>query len=128
MTAGSDETVARELLTEARALARRPGHDIRGLWPRASALLARQSLEVALRTYWSSVARGTEEASLRAQLLCLEAYLPASVAHQAYHAWTALSRASHHHAYELAPTHEELAGWFDSVQALIEHTERAWRQ
>ena len=52
----TDDTVARELLTEATRLVERPGAGTLGLWPRASALLARQALEVALRTYWSYVA------------------------------------------------------------------------
>jgi hypothetical protein len=123
-----DDTVARELLTEARRLVARPAADMLGLWPRASALLARQSLEVALKTYWSYVAPGTEEASMRAQLLCLEGYLPAAAARQAHLVWTALSRASHHHVYELQPTREELLVWFDSVSDVVDQTERTWRK
>ena len=128
MTLSDDDTVAGELLNAARTLANKSGGDTRGLWPRASALLARQSLEIALKTYWSAVAPGTEEASMRAQLLCLEGYLPATVARQAYQVWTALSRASHHHVYELAPTREELLAWFDSVGGIVEQTERVWRK
>ena len=66
-----DATVARELLTAARSLVDRPAGDTRGLWPRAAVFLARQSLEVALKTYWSAKAAGVEESSMRAQLLCL---------------------------------------------------------
>ena len=89
MTSGvqDEDTVARELLRAARTLVNRSGTDTRGLWPRASALLARQ-------------------------------------AHQS---WTALSRASHDHAYELPPTREELLAWFEGVQGVVEQTERAWR-
>ncbi len=123
-----EATVAQELLKAARVLVNRSGADTKGLWPRASALLARQSLEVALKTYWSAVAPGTEQASMRAQLLCLQRYLSPAVARQAHQSWTALSRASHHHAYELAPTREELLGWLEGVGALIEQTERAWRR
>jgi hypothetical protein len=128
MNRPDDETVAGELLSAARTVAKQSGGDTRGLWPRASALLARQSLEVALKTYWSAVAPGTEKVSMRAQLLCLEGYLPPAIARQAHQAWTALSRASHHHAYELPPTREELLVWFDSVNGVVEHTERAWRK
>jgi hypothetical protein len=120
------DTVARGLLGAARALAGRPNRETQGLWPRASALLARQALEVALKTYWSYVAPGTEEASMRAQLLCLEGYLPGAIAREAHQAWTALSRASHHHSYELAPTREELLAWCSSVDAVVDATERAW--
>jgi hypothetical protein len=126
--AAGEETVARELLAQARHLVDQPGAGTRGLWPRAAALLARQSLEVSLRTYWSVVAPGTEEASMRAQLLCLEGYMPAAAARQAHLVWTALSRASHHHVYELAPTRDELVSWFQAVGAVVEQTERAWRK
>ena len=128
MTELSDDTVARELLSEARRLVERPGAGTLGLWPRASALLARQSLEVALKTYWSAVAPGTEEASMRAQLLCLEGYLSSAAARQAHLVWAALSRASHHHAYELQPTREELLAWFQAVGEVVSVTERAWRK
>jgi len=121
-------SVARDLLEAARTLLNTKAADTPGLWPRASALLARQSLEVALKTYWTAVAPGTEKASTRAQLLCLERYLSPAVARQGYQSWTALSRASHHHAYELPPTRDELLGWLEGVGALIDHTERAWRR
>jgi hypothetical protein len=115
---------------------KRPDAATAGVWPRAAALLARQSLEVALKTYWSAKSGGTEEASMRAQLLCLEAMLGAgdaagggsgNTARRAHAAWGALSRACHHHAYELAPTSEELLAWCEDVQAVIERTEREWR-
>ena len=99
-----------------------------GVWPRAAALLARQALEVALKTYWSAKASGTEDTSMRAQLLCLEATLGGDeVARRAHGAWGALSRACHYHAYELAPTSEELRGWCEDVEVVIERTEREWR-
>jgi len=99
-----------------------------GVWPRAAALLVRQALEVALKTYWSARARGLEEAPMRAQLLCLEGTLnDAGVARRAHAAWGALSRASHYHAYELAPTREELLAWCDDVAVVIDRTEREWR-
>ena len=128
MRSTGEDTVARELLAEATRLVERPGAGTLGLWPRASALLARQSLEVALRTYWSYVAPGAEDASMRAQLLCLEGYVQPTVARQAHLVWTALSRASHHHVYELPPTRDELVSWFQTVSDVVEQTERAWRK
>ena len=121
-----EQGVARELLDAAQALSRRASAETRGLWPRASALLARQALEVALKTWWSARAPGAEQASMRAQLLCLERDLPADVARDAHQAWTALSRACHHHAYELPPTAEELAGWQAAVNRVLVATERTW--
>ena len=57
---------------------------------------------------------------MRAQLICLRTYLgDADLAARAGHAWSALSRACHHHAYELAPTATELRAWFSVVDELI---------
>ena len=123
----SEETVARELLASGRSMIERPAGTISGVWPRAAALLIRQALEVALKTYWSAKAGGTEEVSMRAQLLCLEATLgDEQAARRAHGAWSALSRACHYHAYELAPTREELLGWCEDVAIVIDRTEREW--
>ena len=123
-----DVTVARELLASARSMIERPAQTTAGVWPRAAALLARQALEVALKTYWSAKSSGTEDVSMRAQLLCLEAMLgDDDVARRAHAAWGALSRACHYHAYELAPTGGELLAWCEDVQVVIERTEREWR-
>lgn len=125
---GAEETVAREILASAKQLIDRSSSDTRGLWPRAAVLLQRQALEVALKTYWSAKARGVEECSTRAQLLCLGSYLRNEpVARRAHLAWTALSRAAHFHPYELPPTREELLGWHDTVLQLLETTEESWR-
>ena len=122
------ETIARDILASARNLLDRASAETSGLWPRAVVLLHRQALEVALKTYWSYKAPGTEECSMRAQLLCLERYLPdPSVARRAHHAWTALSRAAHFHPYELSPTQEELRAWHEVVARTLDATEEAWR-
>ena len=129
MTSVVADTFARQLLESARALADRPAAETLGRWPRAAVLLARQSLEVAIRTYWSKIAPGVEEAPMRAQLLCLGAWLSdEDLARRAHQVWGVLSHASHHHPYELTPTREELVGWCDTVQDVIEGTERAWRR
>jgi hypothetical protein len=124
---GSEDTVARDLLAAARALVDRPSKDTSGMWPRAAVFLARQALEVALKTYWSAKAPGVENCPTRAQLLCLGGYLDGSLAQRGNLVWAALSRASHHHPYDLPPTHEELVGWCDTVLEIVERTERAWR-
>ena len=119
-----DSTVARELLSAAQSLADRPADGTRGLWPRAAVLLARQSLEVALKTYWSAKAPGIEESSMRAQLLCLRTWVSNEpLARRAYHAWSALSHASHHHPYEFTPTREELVAWLENILEVVEVTE-----
>lgn len=126
---GEEDTVARELLGSARSLLERASDDTQGLWPRAAVLLARQSLEVALKTYWSAMAPGLEECSTRAQLLCLGTYAGNDpLAGRAYQVWAALSRAAHFHPYELPPTRDELLLWFDTVNDVLEGTERAWNR
>jgi hypothetical protein len=124
----TEDTVARELLALARGLTSRASVHTNGLWPRAAVLLTRQSLEVALKTYWSAKARGAEECTTRAQLLCLGVYVgDEDLGRRAGQVWAALSRASHVHPYELAPTCDELSVWIDTVEDVVEKTERAWR-
>ncbi|MBA3885552.1 MAG: hypothetical protein H0X67_07440 [Acidobacteria bacterium] len=124
----ADDTVARELLAESRRMLGRASSGTSGLWPRAAVLLARQSLEVALKTYWSAKAPGVEECSTRAQFLCLGMYVADEpLARRGALVWTALSRAAHFHPYELPPTHQELSGWCDTVGELLDVTERGWR-
>jgi hypothetical protein len=124
----TEGTVARELLAHGRSMVDCDSAGTRGVWPRAAALLARQALEVAVKTYWSAKAQGLEKTSMRAQLLCLQGTLnDAEVGRRAHAAWSALSRAVHYHAYELAPTREELLAWCDDVDAVIDRTEREWR-
>ena len=124
----TEETVARELLASARSLvdARIGGH------PRAVAArrgaAGRQALEVALKTYWSAKAAGPRSVR-RARSSCASAptWRRRALARRAHQVWSALSRASHHHPYELTPTHEELVAWCETVHEVVEMTERAWR-
>ena len=92
-----------------------------GLWPRASALLVRQALEESLTGYWVVKGIALERCSTRAQLICLREYLrEGDLASRVAHAWAALSRACHHHAYELPPTVEEIKRWMEPVRELHE--------
>ena len=113
----SDDSV--ELVREARNLLLYSDPATAGLWPRAASLLARQDLEGGLRRFWLEHAPGVENCSTHAQLLCLPNYLDPEVARKAEHAWVALSRASHHHPYELAPTEAELRAWIDDVEDVL---------
>lgn len=90
-----------------------------GAWPRASAFLARQALESVLDEYWRERWPGVERASRATQLLCLRYLLDPALAADASLAWHALSRACHHHAYELAPVSEELDVWIRQVDGVI---------
>jgi hypothetical protein len=112
------------LLAAARDLLQRPDPATAGIWPRASALLVRQALESALDDLWRRRAPGLEQCSMRAQLLCLAAYLNGhdhddDLAQRVSYAWTGLSRACHQHVYELSPTASELASWVDTVERLV---------
>ncbi len=90
-----------------------------GLWPRASALLVRQALEETLAGYWIVKGIALERCSTRAQLICLREYLrEGDLAARVAHAWSALSRACHHHPYELPPTADEIKNWMEPVRQL----------
>lgn len=109
-----------ELLSLSRGLLSRSDPEMAGLWPRASALLARQALESALDSYWSARSLALAPCSTHAQLICLGEYLgDEELAARVRLAWSALSDACHHHAYELAPTAAELAGLLDVVEAFV---------
>jgi hypothetical protein len=91
------------------------------VWPRTSALLARQALEQAVDSRWAALpeTRGLERAKMRSQLLCLPSYLDQALAHQIAYTWAALSNACHYHPYELAPTSAELSSWIYDVSRLV---------
>lgn len=66
-----------DVVTAARHLMERTDPATVGLWPRATALLARQALEGALDDFWKVRAPGLEQCSMKAQLLCLPHFLQA---------------------------------------------------
>ena len=117
----SDDGDNRQLLAMAEGLLRRADPTTAGLWPRASALLALQALEASVLRLWQRRALDLEGCSMRTQLICLRSYLEdAKLAARTGHAWSALSRACHHHAYELGPTAGELQSWFSVVRELVQ--------
>jgi hypothetical protein len=78
-------------------------------------------LEATVDRLWERRALDLEGCPMRVQLICLRTYLgDADLAARAGHAWSALQRACHHHAYELAPTATELRGWLSVVEELLE--------
>lgn len=94
---------------------------IRGRWPRAVALLARQALEEGVREYWAQRVPGMADVRMRAQLLCLADYVAdPTIAGRAMHAWAALSEACHHRAYDLPPTAGELEVLVADVGEVVE--------
>ena len=94
-------------------------------WPRVAAVLARHAIEEALRQYWALREPGVERCTWHAQLLCLTVYLSdRDLARETAAAWSDLSRACHHHPYELAPTANELRGLLDVVHRFAAEVSR----
>jgi hypothetical protein len=101
-----------ELIAVARQLVARTDAKTAGVWPRAAALLGRQAFESALDEWWRAKGIPLDVCTTHAQLLCLSTYLrDDDTAAQLGYAWSALTRACHHHPYELSPATGELEGW-----------------
>ncbi|WP_349876355.1 hypothetical protein ABIH81_19620 [Micromonospora sp. HUAS YX12] len=108
-----------QLLDEAFTLLNSPSRSMRRCWQRGCACLTRLALEQGLRIYWDRIAPSVTRCPMRHQLLALPAFTDASTALLARTAWHGLSRAMHHHVYELAPTVAELQGWHRDVTRLL---------
>ena len=107
------------VLQLARDLLKRADPSTAGLWPRAAALLTRQALEESVDAYWRARQLPLDSLSTQAQLVCLRMMTMTAdktLAARLHEAWGALSRACHHHPYELAPTAAELAAWIAVVE------------
>ena len=116
---GTEVTVSDDLLEQVWTLVRYSDPSTAGVWPRATALLARQALESGLDDLWHRRAPSLTDCSLKAQLLCLRSYIDSNTAERAAHTWVVLSRACHHHPYELSPTADELVSWVEDTQSVI---------
>ena len=83
-----------------------------GVWPRASALLARHALEQLLEDFWSPIAPSlVATRNVRAQLIALRGYQPVrDAASPVSAAYAGLCRGCHHHPYELPPSRRSDAG------------------
>jgi hypothetical protein len=109
-----------DLLAMARQLLARASPETAGLWPRSAALLGRQALERAVDDYWTARQIPLASVPTLQQLICLREYhSDAELAGRVHHAWNALSRACHHHPYDLPPSASELQGWLEIVDAWL---------
>ena len=91
-------------------------------------MLGRQAIEGALRDFWCWREPGLERCNSHAQLLCLVAYLSnRELARETAATWSALSRACHHHPYELSATADELRGWLTTARTFAEEVRRQVR-
>lgn len=94
------------------------GTALPGVWPRCAAWLIRLALEKELDALWARHSPQLIDCSRRSQLLALGVVADAQTQHHATELWNTLSRAAHHHHYELAPTAAELRGWLDGAALL----------
>jgi len=109
-----------ELLAAAELVMDRPDFGFHGAWPRAVALLGRQALEGALDEYWERWLPQMQTANRRTQTACLDLFVrDPDLSDGVKVAWASLSRACHHHAYELSPTAAELEMWLAKVEGLV---------
>ena len=113
-----------QFLDQAATLLERPRPSLRRCWQRGCACLTRLALEQGLCRYWEREAPTVARSPMRHQLLALPAFVDEATALLARTAWHGLSRAMHHHAYELAPTHAELDSWHRDVAALLDRLAR----
>ena len=91
-----------------------------GTWPHAAAVLIRQSLESTLNGFWITKAPGMQDTNWRDRWQCLPAYLgERPQARAADFAWTALSQACHHRAYEVGLTQDELRGHLTTAREFL---------
>lgn len=113
--------ISRTLLDSAHQVIHRTDVGLEGVWPRAAALLGRQALEESLDAFWERTLPGMTKANFATRLACLPQYLKDNeVADGVKVAWSALSRACHHHPYELPPTAHELIRWLERIGGLVE--------
>ncbi|WBC08861.1 hypothetical protein [Micromonospora sp. WMMA1947] len=120
MTAGPIVAVPESCLEAADQLLSSVVRGTRGAWPRACAWLLRLALEAAMDDYWWRC--HPEVLPMRArspQFLILDRYAGRSIAARAGYAWSALSRAGHHHCYELGLTAGELRRLREMVATVI---------
>ena len=114
---GTARITPEELLAAADQLLTSPVPGTGAQWPRACALLIRLALEMSLDRFWARTLPSAADCGMRQQLLLLPLYtrdLP-TAAGLAREAWLGLAGATHHHAYELAPTAAELRTWHRAV-------------
>ena len=86
-------------------------------WGRAAAVLARQAVELSLEEFWSQRSLPMRHASARGQFLALRLYVLDDRGRSEGHAtWSLLSRACHHHPYDLQPSRDEVLGWIEAAE------------
>lgn len=108
-----------ELLDAADRLMMRPPASMRECWPRSCAGLIRVALEQGLEGFFQGAAPSLVGRARRHQLIALPQFLHPAPAREVSAVWNGLSRAMHHHVYELPPTLAELREWHGSVARIL---------
>lgn len=94
------------------------GGRLAGVWPRCAVWMIRLAVEYEIDAVWRHHRPEVLACNRRSQLLALGIVTDGEIQHRATALWTALSRAAHHHHYELAPTAPELQGWLHEARRL----------
>lgn len=122
LTGARVDAEARRRFDQAEIMLRTAGPG--GFRPRCVAWLTRLGLERALDALWRRHNPVLIRCTKRAQLLALGRVVDGDTRYRAASLWSALSRAGHHHHYELTPTASELRSWLDEARwvAAVLHT------
>lgn len=105
------------LIADAEAMGRQPTGA--GYWARGAALLARMALETTVTEALLRRDNRLADASMRSKLLLLRLCAEVTVVARAETAWAGLSRACHHHPYELTPTLSEVTTLLADVRSVL---------
>ncbi len=98
-----------------------PEPDTATVWPRGAAVLTRQAIETTLDAYWQHTSAQMRFANWTEKWLAAPAYLGRDpVVPAAEYAWSALSEACHHRAYEVGLTEAELRAHLRTADAFRE--------
>lgn len=95
--------------------------EVRSHSVRAACWLARNALEDEVRALLNAKSLDVGEASMRSMVSCLEsAYRDddPDLVFRVEYAWAGLSRASHHHAFELDPSAAEVRHLIEVVESV----------
>jgi hypothetical protein len=89
-----------------------------GVWARSVVWLTRLAIERELDAFWARRSPTGMSHTRRSQLLALGVVVEGDTPYRVTELWNTLSRAAHHHHYELAPTAAELRGWLSEARLL----------
>lgn len=89
------------------------------VWPRACTWLIRIAVEHAVDGYWARTEPAVGRSRNRTAQFVVLRHREPDTGQRAWELWSRLSRAAHHHAYELAPTADELRSWHREAERLV---------